>query len=626
MILIDNMMIRNKIIAGYVLVAAVSALVGAFALVEMARLGAIMATTGANVAVSTELGDMRGDGADLAGLTAEGLQSANASDSLDQYRGLVALQDLARKDFARQWALYRPKMAPGRETEDGDRIKEAFAELSDLARQDAQAVANGDMTTAGTIVLGDMDTTDAAFRAAILDDFAYRSRYTQSLRAKASGLVRFSFLGTFVVFAVLLVAIIAAILLTVSRIVWPIARMTEVMRRLARQDTAVVVSGIGRRDEIGAMAEAIQVFKDNAIARSTLEVEAANFQTKLDRKLKETEDASSAAARDQQTVMDGITVALAKLARGVLTVRFTPEVGTGYQSLKHDFNAAVETLQQTMQSIAVNASGVRSSAGEITKASDDLSRRTEQQAASLEETAAALDQITATVRTAAENAGKAGMLAGEARGGAERSGIVVREAVDAMNGIETSSRQIGTIIGVIDEIAFQTNLLALNAGVEAARAGEAGRGFAVVATEVRALAQRSAAAAREIKALIAASGQQVETGVKLVGETGKTLGVIVEQVIQLSGLVTEIAGSAQEQSTGLQAVNTTLNGMDRVTQQNAAMVEEATAASRRLADEADALARLVGQFRIGGEERTAFNASKPAADKVLSRPVLLTDG
>jgi methyl-accepting chemotaxis protein len=418
----------------------------------------------------------------------------------------------------------------------------------------------------------------------------------------------------------------AAILLTVSGIVWPIARMTEVMRRLARQGTAVVINGIGRRDEIGAMAEAIQVFKDNAIARGTLELEAANFQTKLDRKLKETEEAASAAGRDQQAVMDGIAVALAKLARGDLTVRFTREVGTGYQSLKHDFNAAVETLQQTMRSIAANASGVRSGAGEITKASDDLSRRTEQQAASLEETAAALDQITATVRTAAENAGSAGLLVGEARGGAERSGTVVREAVDAMKGIETSSRQIGTIIGVIDEIAFQTNLLALNAGVEAARAGEAGRGFAVVATEVRALAQRSAGAAREIKALIAASGQQVETGVKLVGETGKTLGLIVEQVIRLSGLVTEIADSSQEQSTGLQAVNTSLNGMDRVTQQNAAMVEQATAASHRLADEADALARLVGQFRIGGEERTAFNASKPAADKVLSRPVLLTDG
>jgi methyl-accepting chemotaxis protein len=610
--LFDNMMIRNKVISGYVIVVAVSALLGAFALVEMDHLGAIITTTGSNVAASVELGDMRGDGADLSGLTAEELQSATYSDSMNQYNGLVVLQNLARKDFARQWALYQPTMAPGEETKDGNRIKAAFTRLSDLANQDVHAVTTGNIPTAGTIVLGDMNTTYNAFRTAIFDDLAYRSHYTQSLRARATGLVRFSFAGTFIVFAGLLLVILAIVLLMVAGIARPIARMTEVMRRLADKDTAVAVTGLGRRDEIGAMADAVQVFKENAIERGKLEAEAADFQKNLDRRLRETEEAARAAGRDQQAVVDGITAALAKLAGGDLTIRFAQEVGPGYQGLKRDFNAAMDTLQQTMRSIAANASGVRSGAGEITRASDDLARRTEQQAASLEETAAALDQITATVRKAADNAGRARALVTEARGSAERSGTVVREAVDAMSGIETSSRQIGTIIGVIDEIAFQTNLLALNAGVEAARAGEAGRGFAVVATEVRALAQRSADAAREIKALISASGQQVETGVRLVGETGKTVGLIVEQVIRLNGLMTEIAASAQEQSIGLQEVNSAVNQMDQVTQQNAAMVEQATAASHSLGQEAEGLARLVGQFRLGAD-RPALPAFRQKA-------------
>ena len=616
---LDNMAIRNKVVTSYVLVVAVSALLGAFVLLQIEHLGAIMVETGANVAVSVELGDMRGDGADLSGLTAEEIQSANASDSMDQYKGLVVLQDSARKEFARQWALYRPNMTPGQETVYGNRIKTSFAKLSDLANQDVQAVTNGDMPTAGTIVLGDMDTTYKAFRTAIFDDLAYRSLYTQSLKEKASALVRFSFIGTFIVFAVLLAAILASVFLTVTSIARPIARMTEVMRRLALQDTAVAVTEIGRRDEIGAMANAVQVFKDGAIERRKLEAGAAEFQNNLDRRLREAEEAAMAAGRDQRAVVDGITRALADLAGGDLTVRFAHEVGAGYQGLKHDFNAAMETLQQTMQSISANAGGVFSGAAEITKASDDLARRTEQQAASLEETAAALDQITATIKRAAETAGQARQLGSEARSGAERSGTVVREAVTAMSGIETSSRQIGTIVGVIDEIAFQTNLLALNAGVEAARAGDAGRGFAVVATEVRALAQRSADAARQIKTLISASSQQVALGVELVGETGKTLGRIVEQVIQLNGLVTDMSAAAQEQSTGLQEVNKAINQMDQVTQQNAAMVEQATAASHSLAHEAEELAGLVGQFRIGAGGATA----RSGPYKPQNRPRLL---
>ena len=311
-------------------------------------------------------------------------------------------------------------------------------------------------------------------------------------------------------------------------------------------------------------------------------------------------------AEDRQTVAF-VGAALEALANGDLTHRITGDMPARSEMLKRNFNATADKLQQTMQSIATNTQGVRAGAAEITQSSDDLSRRTEQQAASLEETAAALDQITATVRKTAEGANEARNVANAAKADAERSGLVVGETVTAMSGIETSSKQITNIIGVIDEIAFQTNLLALNAGVEAARAGDAGRGFAVVATEVRALAQRSADAAKEIKTLISASGAQVEMGVKLVGETGQALGRIVEQVARLNRLIGDIAGSAQEQATGLAEVNSSVNQMDQVTQQNAAMVEESTAASHSLVAEAEELARLVGQFRIG--EHAAFAAA-----------------
>ena len=258
---------------------------------------------------------------------------------------------------------------------------------------------------------------------------------------------------------------------------------------------------------------------------------------------------------------------------------------------------------------------------EISRAADDLSRRTEQQAASLEETAAALDEITATVKRTAQGAGEAQTLVSSAKTNAADSSEVVQKAISAMGEIEGSAKQISQIIGVIDEIAFQTNLLALNAGVEAARAGDAGKGFAVVAQEVRALAQRSAEAAKEIKVLISASSAQVETGVDLVDKTGTALQTIFQQVAHIADLVTEIAASAQEQAAGLSQVNSAVNQMDQVTQQNAAMVEESTAASRTVADEALELGRMMGRFRTGVEARAVEpSRAAPAATSTPSRP------
>ena len=327
------------------------------------------------------------------------------------------------------------------------------------------------------------------------------------------------------------------------------------------------------------------------------------------------QDVSARETAEDQVAIAALARGLTALADGNLRHQLTEHVSGKTQQLKDLFNRTATQLCDTVATISAAIGGLRSGSMEVGQAADDLSRRTEQQAASLEQTAAALEQITTTVRKTAVSANDAQGIVSVTKGDAEQSGQVVHDAVEAMSEIEKSSTSISQIIGVIDEIAFQTNLLALNAGVEAARAGEAGRGFAVVASEVRALAQRSAEAAKEIKALISASTRHVGRGVKLVGETGQSLGRIVTQVAQLHEAIAEIAASAQEQATGLQEVNTAVSQMDQVTQQNAAMVEQSTAASRNLVAETAELERLTNYFRTGAPEaeRQASPARRPAA-------------
>jgi methyl-accepting chemotaxis protein len=384
----------------------------------------------------------------------------------------------------------------------------------------------------------------------------------------------------------------------------PVTAMTAAMRRLAGGDNTVDVPAVGRKDEIGGMAAAVLTFKEAAIAKIRLEGQSAEQRAEAERVREAGEAERAANAREQAGVVARVGEGLEALAAGDLTFRLTETFPAAYRKLQADFNAAMDQLAQTMGVINRAVGGIQAGSGEIAGASNDLSKRTEQQAASLEETAAALDEITATVRRTAEGAGSARRTVDNARKDAETGGHVVDRAVAAMTQIEQSSSKIGNIVGVIDEIAFQTNLLALNAGVEAARAGESGKGFAVVAQEVRALAQRSAEAAKEIKALISASTTQVDEGVTLVGETGEALRRIIAGVQDINRIVAEIAASAAEQSTGLQQVNTAVNQMDQATQQNAAMVEQSTAASQALSNEARELGRLVQRFRLAADEAT----------------------
>ncbi|KQS75563.1 chemotaxis protein [Rhizobium sp. Leaf384] len=387
-------------------------------------------------------------------------------------------------------------------------------------------------------------------------------------------------------------------------VIRPVTNMTRAMEKLASGDLKTEIPGQERRDQIGSMAAAVAVFRDNALDRTRLEAEAESGRSLSEREQREREAAKARETADIQHAVEALATGLGRLADGDLGYRISTPFVLHLDRLRADFNHAVSKLHDALRAVGSNALAIDAGASEIRHAADDLARRTEQQAASVEETAAALEEITTTVRDSARRAEEVGQLVARARAGAETSGEIVGKAVSAMQGIETSSNEIGNIIGVIDDIAFQTNLLALNAGVEAARAGEAGKGFAVVAQEVRELAQRSAKAAKEIKALITTSSGQVRTGVSLVGETGQCLQAIAGQVQEINAHIAAIVTASREQSTGLQEINTAVNTMDQGTQQNAAMVEEQTAASHGLAGEAAALNALLEQFKLGDEGAT----------------------
>ena len=382
------------------------------------------------------------------------------------------------------------------------------------------------------------------------------------------------------------------------RAISAISKTTDYMNVLARGDYEAPVPFTGRGDEIGDMAAALEVFKAAGIEKIRLESEAekAALERRAEHVAREANTIEQAA--NMRVVVEQLGAGLQRLADCNIRETIDEPFIASFEQIRSDFNSSISAFQQTLEKVLASTNQIRESSAEMNGAAEDMAKRTEQQAAALEQTAAAVEQITATVQASTKSADDTRKLVDDARKCATDSTATVSEAVSAMERIENSSREISQIIGVIDEIAFQTNLLALNAGVEAARAGEAGRGFAVVAQEVRELAQRSAGAAKQIKTLINNSGQEVSTGVKLVGDTGNALARIEEFVASIKQNIDTITQGIGEQSTGLKEIATAMAGLDQMTQQNAAMAEQSAALSTTLAEEALTLSEQVGRFQL----------------------------
>ena len=398
-----------------------------------------------------------------------------------------------------------------------------------------------------------------------------------------------------------------------------IVNLSSAMDSVSKGNLSVSINKTDANDELDEMAQALSVFRENAERVNKLNEEKAAEAEKVEAMNK----LQLAKAEQQANVVQTLAGALKEVADGDLTSHISEAFPEEYKQLRSDFNASIAELKEALLQIGQKAGSLQAGAGEMSQAASDLSDRTENQAATLETTASAVDQIAATVRQTAEGASEADRAVHSTEDDVAKGGEVVRQAVDAMAEIQSSSNQISQITGLIEDIAHQTNLLALNASVEAARAGDSGKGFAVVAQEVRALAQRSSEAAKEIKDLIAASAKQVQTGVALVNQTGQSLEAIVDHISGVKKIVTNIANGAKEQSLGLDEINSAMNQMDHVTQQNVAMVEESTAASRSMSEEATELVGLISRFKMGEATQLA-HTPMPQAPAATSRPVAQT--
>jgi methyl-accepting chemotaxis protein len=504
-------------------------------------------------------------------------------EALDQFRGQL-------KEIA---ACVRPVVALGLKDQN-DQANKAMVKCDELI-----AAFTGDVVKLNNVVVEKANAATAAASAS-----GTRTIITTSVIG-VLGLVICGALGLWIALA---------------KITKPLMRLGDNMKVLAQGDLAAEIEGQERADEIGTMAKAVQVFKDNALALKEAEAKAAEQQRVVkeqeraaEEERRRNEQARAEAAEQVARGVDALGAGLERMAHGDLSYRLNHDFATEYKKIQDDFNGAIEQLQQTIGAIVSSTKEVTNASAEISTSTTDLSQRTEEQAASLEQTSASMEEISATVKKNAENARQASQSATTTREVADRGGQVVAQAVEAMARIEESSGKISDIIGVIDEIARQTNLLALNAAVEAARAGEAGRGFAVVASEVRSLAQRSSQAAKDIKDLITNSGSQVREGVDLVNKAGVALTEIVASIKSVAEIVADIAAASAEQSTGLEQINKALAQMDEVTQQNSALVEENAATAKTLESQAVVMSEKVSIFRIGSAALTSAAAAMAAS-------------
>ncbi|WP_337266139.1 methyl-accepting chemotaxis protein [Oryzifoliimicrobium ureilyticus] len=406
---------------------------------------------------------------------------------------------------------------------------------------------------------------------------------------------------------IMLVVCIAAFL-TIRPMVKPLSKLTGCIRKLSGGDLSVEIPFADRRNEFGEISRALVQFKEGGKAKLEMELQSAREREAADEERRRSENDKRSVDQGIEHAVSELAAGLKRLAAGDLSKGIEVPFAGRLEQLRADFNSSLKTLRDSMLGVRDTAASLRASSSEIMAAASSLSKRTEQQAASLEETAAAVDEITVAVRASAERAKDADRSVVATSQTAQSSAEVVKNAIDAMTRIESASARIEQIIDVIDDIAFQTNLLALNAGIEAARAGEAGKGFAVVAQEVRELAQRSADAAREIKALITQSTNEVAGGASLVNETSRVLNSIGDQIMVARQHVETISSASSDQARALHEVNGSVNAMDQMTQQNAAMVEETTRAIQLLSEEAGHLLGLVQQFKIdapAGTQRLA---------------------
>ncbi|MBB3648451.1 methyl-accepting chemotaxis protein [Rhizobium sp. BK619] len=418
--------------------------------------------------------------------------------------------------------------------------------------------------------------------------------YMEDLDAQINSTILTALSGSIILFFLA----IAAAYLVIRGISGPLNNVHAALKAVAEEDVSIAIPHTGMNNEVGMMAKATQSLQEKIRERHAMSDREAAQQLALENERENNQRQQQDETALQARVVATIGQALEMIARGDLTVRCA-DLGQKYAALRDNFNDALSHLEAAMAKVSAKGTDIGTSKEEIRRASNELSQRTERQAASLEETSAALDELTVAVRQTADGAHEASKRVHSVSNEATHSDAIVGQAIEAMSGIEKSSSEITKIIGVIDEIAFQTNLLALNAGVEAARAGDSGKGFAVVAQEVRELAQRSAAAAKEIKDQIARSSSQVEHGVRLVGEAGEALKRISDQIKAANEIVAKIAHSASEQDTTLRSISSSMNQLDAATQQNAAMAEETTASAETLASDTDELINLIRGFRVG---------------------------
>ncbi len=500
-----------------------------------------------------------------------------------------------QEERAKAFEAYAAELKIAKIREKFERLSTAVAKYEAMGAELRKTLVAGDMDGA-TAIIARMTPVGNSAGALLKEMIEDNRQLGLSDKQAAEDAGNLALIMSLAVMLIAAAVALGAAFFSFRRISRPIADITFAMNGLAAGDKESAIPHSGRKDEIGEMAAAVAVFRDNAIERERLEHETEANRSLSERERIEHEAEKAREAEEVRFAVENLGNGLNQLSRGDMTVRLDMAFAERLDGLRGDFNESVATLQAALRSVGENARAIDAGAGEILEAAGDLSRRTEQQAASVEETAAALEEVTTAVQDSAHRAAEAGRLVERARESAEMSGEIVTRTVLAVQDIEKSANEISNIISVIDEIAFQTNLLALNAGVEAARAGDAGKGFAVVAQEVRELAQRSANAAKEIKILINRSGEQVREGVTLVGKTGEALAGIVGEVREINRHVASIAVSTREQSTGLSEISSAVNLMDQGTQKNAAMVEQTTAASGSLASQASALNTLLSQF------------------------------